>query len=157
MTTIAVNRECMAADTRVTTGASYYHSPKIFRIGDTLWGTAGDAFACLAVIDWLKTPKRSPFLLHRAFADHDRDSVLLVGLGPEGITLLTGWGTFERVLDDQIAIGSGSMAALEAMRHGSDPEMAVKRAMTHDECTGGHVQVEYLLPPELLPKRRKRR
>jgi len=157
MTTIAVNRECMAADTRVITGGSYYHAPKIHRVDDTLWGTAGDAFACLAVIDWLKTPKRSPFILHRAFADHDRDSVLLVGLGPEGITLLTGWGTFERVLDDQIAIGSGSMAALEAMRHGSDPETAVKRAMTHDEATGGQVQVEYLLPPELLPKRRRKR
>lgn len=159
MTTIAVCKTegVMAADTRVVTGGSFYHATKIFRIGDHLWGTAGAAFPCLAVIEWLKSPKRSPFLLHRAFADQDRDDVLLVGLGPEGICLLNGWGVFETVLDDKLAIGSGGTAALEAMRSGATAEEAVRRAMSHDECTGGHVQVEYLLPPELLPKRRKRR
>ena len=159
MTTIAVSKAegVMAADTRVISGGSYYHTAKIFRIGDTLWGTAGAAFPCLAVIEWLKTPKRSPFLLHRAFADYDRDDVLLVGLGPDGISLVNGWGVFETVLDDTIAIGSGGMAALEALRSGATAEDAIKRAMTHDEATGGQVQVEYLLPPELLPKRRRKR
>ena len=159
MTTIAVcKREgVMAADTRVVTGGSYYHATKVFRVGDHLWGTAGAAFPCLAVIEWLRSPKRNPAVLHRAFADQDRDDVLLVGLGPQGICLLNGWGMFEAVLDDSIAIGSGGTAALEAMRSGASAEEAVKRAMSHDECTGGHVQVEYLLPPELLPKRRKRR
>lgn len=161
MTTIAVSKSegVMAADTRVVTGGSYYHAAKIFRIGDTLWGTAGAAFPCLAVIEWLKTPKRNPILLHRAFADYDRDDVLLVGLGPDGICLLNGWGVCERLLDSEqfLAIGSGGMAALEALRSGATAEDAIKRAMTHDEATGGQVQVEYLLPPELLPKRRKRR
>ena len=159
MTTIAVSKTegVMAADTRVVTGGSFFHAPKIHRIGDTLWGTAGDGFACLAVVEWLKSPKRNPILLHRAFADHDRDDVLLVGLGPDGISLVNGWGMFERVLDDTIAIGSGGMAALEALRSGATAEDAIKRAMTHDEATGGQVQVEYLLPPELLPKRRRKR
>ena len=155
MTTLAVNRECMAADTRVVTGGSYYHAPKIFRIGTSILGTAGDGFPCLAFVDWFRSPQRKPLVLHRIFNDYDRDSIWIVELNPGGIHFWNGWGYAEKILDEFFAVGSGGQAALEAMRHGLTPEEAVARATTHDENTGAPVQVEYLLPPELT--RRKRR
>lgn len=117
MTTIAVcKREgVMAADTRVVTGGSYYHATKVFRIGDTLWGTAGAAFPCLAVIEWLKSPKRNPLVLHRAFADQDRDDVLLVVVVV--VVVVTG-PTYEpepiTPLPDSVMLGCGAWMS-EAM------------------------------------------
>lgn len=156
MTTVAVNRECIAADTRVITGGSYYHAPKLFRIGQSILGTAGDGFACLAFVEWFKSPRRNPGVLHKMFAEHDRDSIIVAELNAGGIYLWNGWGFAERLNDPYYAIGSGSMAALEAMRHGLDPEEAVRCATAHDESTGSPIQIEYLLPPELAPKRKRR-
>ena len=157
MTTIACNRECLAADTRVVTGGSFYHAPKLFRIGTSLLGTSGDGFACLLFLKWFQTPQRNPMLLRRLLGEEfDPYDILLVELNPAGIHLWTGHGVPETILDDCYATGSGGMAALEAMRHGSTPEEAVRRATGHDENTGGEIQVEWLLPPELLPKKRKR-
>ena len=155
MTTIAANRECIAADTRVTTGSSFYHAPKLFRIGTSIIGTAGDGFACLAFVEWFRSPRRNPHVLQKIFQDHDRDSIWIVELNPGGILFWNGWGYPERILDDFFAVGSGGQAALEAMRHGLTPEEAVLRATAHDECSGAPVQVEWLLPPELT-RRRKR-
>jgi hypothetical protein len=158
MTTIAANRECIAADTRVVNGSSYYHAPKIFRIGNSLLGTAGDGFACLAWVEWFKSPRRNPQTLHRMFGETvDRDAIWIVELNPSGIHFWNGWGVPETILDDCFAVGTGGMAALEAMRSGKTPEEAVHRALAHDENSGPPVQVEYLLPPELLkPKRRRK-
>ena len=69
----------------------------------------------------------------------------------------SGWGVAEKVNDPFYAIGSGGMAALEAMRSGFTPEEAVRRAISHDENTGSPIQTEYLLPPELAPKRRRKK
>lgn len=157
MTTIAISRECIAADTRVITGGSYWHENKVFRIGNSLFGTAGDGFGCLAFLEWYKSPRRNPAELHKAFGEIDRDDILIFELNPGGIYAWNGWGYPAKLLDDMYAGGSGGMAALEAMRHGLTPEQAVHRAIAHDENTGSPVQVEWLLPPELLPKRRKRK
>jgi 20S proteasome alpha/beta subunit len=156
MTTIAISREAMAADTRVVTGGSYWHEDKIFHIGNALFGTAGDGFACLAFLEWYKSPRRNPLELHKMFAEHDRDSVLVFELNPGGIYAWNGWGFPAKLNDDMYAGGSGGMAALEAMRHGMTPDEAVKRAIAHDENTGSPVQIKYLLPPELLPKRKRK-
>lgn len=156
MTTVAVTREAMAADTRVVTGSSFYHANKIFRVGPSLLGTAGSGFACLAFVEWFKSPRRNPQVLHKMFGDYDRDDILIAELNPSGIFLWDGWGYPERINDSFYAIGSGAMAALEAMRNGVDPDDAVRRAVAHDENTGAPVQLEYLLPPELSPKRKRR-
>ena len=156
MTTIAANRECLAADTRVVNGSSYYHAPKIFRVGNSLIGTAGDGFACLAFLDWFKSERRNPQTLHKMFGETDRDAIWCVQLDASGIYFWNGWGYPEKILDDYFAIGTGGMAALEAMRHGLTPEEAVNRAIAHDENSGPPIQVEWLLPPELLPKKKRR-
>lgn len=157
MTTIAVNRECIAADTRVINGGPFYHAPKLFRVGQSILGTAGDGFGCLAFVEWFKSPRRNPATLHKMFVEYDRNDVLIAELNPGGIYLWNGWGYPERINDPMYAIGSGSMAALEAMRNGATPEDSIKRAQAHDEATGAPVQVEWLLPPELLPRRRRKR
>lgn len=157
MTTIACSREAIAADTRVVTGSSYYHAPKLFRINQSIFGTSGDGFACLLFLEWIKTPQRNPLMLRRILGENfDPYSILIVELNPSGILLWTGHGVGERILDNEYATGSGGMAALEAMRHGATPEEAVRRATNHDENTGGDIQVEWLLPPELLPKKKRR-
>lgn len=156
MTTIAANRECLAADTRVVNGSSYYHAPKIFRIGNSLLGTAGDGFACLAFVEWFKSPRRNPQTLHKMFAELDRDAIWIVELNPSGIHFWNGWGYPETIMDECFAVGTGGMAALEAMRSGKTPEEAVSRALAHDENSGPPIQVEWLLPPELLSKRKRR-
>jgi 20S proteasome alpha/beta subunit len=155
MTTIAITREAMAADTRVITGGSFYHANKIFRIGQSLVGTAGDGFACLAFVEWFKSPRRNPQVLHKMFGDTDRDEIIVAELNPSGIHLWNGWGYPEKINDPYYAIGSGGMVALEALRNGADPDDAVRRAVAHDEATGAPVQLEYLLPPELTKRKRR--
>ena len=156
MTTIAISREGMASDTRVVTGSSYWHENKIFRIGNSLFGTAGDGFACLAFLAWYQSPRRNPAELHKMFAEHERSDILIFELNPGGIYAWNGWGFPAKLNDDMYAGGSGGMAALEAMRSGATPEDAVRRATAHDENTGSPIQTEFLLPPELLPKRKRR-
>jgi len=157
MTTIAANRECLAADTRVVTGSSFYHAPKIFRVGNSLLGTAGDGFACLAFVEWFKSERRNSQVLHKIFGETiDRDAIWIVELNPAGIYFWNGWGVPEKILDEVFAVGTGGPAALEAMRCGKTPEEAVTRAFAHDENSGPPVQVEYLLPPELIPRRKRR-
>jgi len=157
MTTIAINREAMSADTRVITGGSFWHESKIFRVGNSLFGTVGSGFACLAFLGWYQSPRRNPLELHKMFAEQDRDDILIFELNPGGIYAWNGWGYPAKLLDDMYAGGSGGMAALEAMRNGATPEEAIKRATAHDENTGSPVQTEYVLPPELLPKTRRKR
>lgn len=155
MTTIAVDlkKGVMAADRRVVTASSYYHADKIFRIGHSLFGTAGNGMQCLAFIEWAKS-KRIPAQLHKLIGEYDREGIIIAELNPYGIFLWDGWGFPERVRDPFLAVGSGGMAALEAMRHGMSAEDAIKRAMAHDECTGGEVQVCYLDEP--ITKRRRK-
>lgn len=156
MTTIAINRECMAADTRVITGGSYWHENKVFRVGNSLFGTAGDGFACLAFLAWYQSPRRNPLELQKMFAEQDRNDILIFELNPGGIYAWNGWGFPAKLLDDEYAGGSGGMAALEAMRRGAAPDEAIRSATAHDENTGAPIQVEWLLPPELVPKRKRR-
>ena len=156
MTTIACNRECMAADTRVSTGGAHYHANKIFRLGSSLFGTAGDGDMGLVMIDWLRTA-RNRQTLYKQWADYDRNEVWLIELNPGGICLWTGWGVQERINDKRYAIGTGQLAALKGMDKDETPEEAVRGAIDYDQYSGAPVQVEYLLPPELARKVRRKR
>jgi len=159
MTTIAANRECMSADTRVSieTG-QHYPATKIFRIGESLFGTAGHAMMCLVMIEWLKTPQRNRDRLYKQWSEENyyREECWLLELNPRGLFLWDGWGLPEKILSDHMAIGSGAKAALAAMAVGAEPEKAVKVAAGIDIYTHPPIQTEYLLPPELLKPKRKR-
>lgn len=169
MTTIAANLECMAADRRVSdsdendafTGWSY-PARKIFRIGNSLYGTSGHGSMCLVFIEWLKT-NRSRHALYRILGDEDRCAFRVLELrsaphrrGKATLHVWDGWGIPEQVLADHIAVGSGAKAACALLDKGEGPEGAIRGAMPHDFFTGGPIDVEWLLPRELLPARRKR-
>lgn len=156
MTTIVANLECMAADQRVSAeGAPYYHANKIFRIGNSLFGTAGDGFMSLLMIDWLKKGAKNRAALYKLWTDYERSAFWLLELNPNGLFLWDGWAIPEKLNDTRYAIGSGALAAVGAMDSGKTPEEAVKVATSLDVYSGAPIQVEYLLPPELSPRRRK--
>lgn len=147
----------MAADTRVSfETAPHYSANKIFRVGESLFGTAGDGFMCLVMVEWLKTA-RNRMNLYKQWNDYERDAIALLELNPRGLFLWDGWGVPEKIHGSRFAIGSGAQAAMRALDTGSTPEEAVKGAADYDIYTAAPVQVEYLLPPELARKGRKRR
>ncbi len=159
MTTIACNRECMAADSRCSdeSGISF-PVQKIFRVGESLFGTAGLASMGLVMIEWLNTA-RNRQQLYKQWSEENyyREEIWLIELNPRGIFLWDGWGVAEKVLLDKFSIGSGMKAAIALLNKDMSPEDAVRGAIECDIYTKDPVQVEYLLPPELVkPKKRKR-
>lgn len=158
MTTIAANHECMAADTRVSdenTGMSY-PATKIFRVGQSLFGTAGHGSMCLVMIEWLKT-NRNRQTLYKQWADYEREQIWILELNPRGLFLWDGWGVPEQVRRKSFAIGSGAKAALALLDKGDTPEEAIKGATNYDFYTAPPVDCEWLLPPELKLKTRRKR
>jgi hypothetical protein len=158
MTTIVANLEGMAADSRCVTGGAYFQVQKIHRIGDSLVGTAGDGFMCLAFLDWFRG-KRDPKKLHELIGEkeemYNRNDIDILELNERGLFLWNGWGYPEHILNDSYSVGSGSMAALALLREGKSLEESVKGAIGQDEYTGFPIQVEYLLPRELMVATKK--
>lgn len=155
MTTIVANLEGMAADTRVSAeGCPFYHSDKIFRIGDSLFGTAGDGMMGLLMIDWLRKGAKNRQALYKLWADYERSAFWILELNPQGLFLWDGWAIPEKLNDKRYAIGSGAGPALAALDGGSTLEDAVRCAANLDQYSGQPIHVEYLLPPELKRKRR---
>ncbi len=156
MTTIVCTHEGMAADTRVSVeGSAFYHANKIFRIGNSLFGTAGDGMMCLVMIEWLKTAQRSRHALYKHWTENtERYACGLLELNPNGIFLWDGWGVPEKINDKRYALGSGNMAAMDAIDHGADLEEAVRRAAKYDQYSGAPIQVEML---RAAPKGKRKR
>jgi hypothetical protein len=146
----------MAADQKVSAeGCPHYHANKIFRIGDSLFGTAGDGFMGLLMVDWLKKGAKNRAALYKLWNDYERSAFWLLELNPQGLFLWDGWAIPEKINDSRYAIGSGASAALGAMDAGKTPEESVRSAINLDIYSGAPVQVEYLLPPELKPRRKR--
>lgn len=144
MTTIATDGIVMAADSRVTGDGPMYPTEKIFRIRGSLFGTAGDGFMGLALLEWLKTKRRDRKALYEMWDKttlgiEDAD-VLFIELSPKGIFLWNCWGIAEPVRRPSYAIGSGAMAAVAAMETKS-PEDAIRTALNYDEFSGPPIQV----------------
>lgn len=145
MTTIVCNREGMAADTRVTSSGPMVHEDKIFRVGASLFGTAGDCSIGLLLLAWLKTT-RNVDRLHKQIPVEHRDDAEIVELNPGGILVWSGWGVARRLQDKSYATGSGAMAALSLLRSGKSLKDSVAGAIELDECSGPPIQVEMLKP-----------
>lgn len=158
MTTIVATLDAMAADQRVSVeGSPFYHADKIFRVGNSLFGTAGDGNMCLVMIEWLKTTQRSRLALYKLWGEYDRDQLWLLELRQEprpkrpALYLWSGWGVPERLHETRYAIGSGAMAAIDAIDHGADLVEAVKRAAKYDQYSGAPIDIV----PLKLKSRRK--
>jgi hypothetical protein len=157
MTTIVANLECMAADQRVTGDGPICHAKKMHRVGNSIFGLAGDVMAGLAVIEWLRTPKRNRAHLYKMFGEgvEWRYEFVLLELSEDGLALWNAWGVRLPILDKTYGIGTGSQAALAALDSGHTPEDAIRKAIRRDEYSGllTDPEVEWLLPPELKRRR----
>lgn len=158
MTTIVATLEWMAADQRCTGDGPICHAKKMHRVGDSIFGLAGDCMAGLAVIEWLRTKRRNKAALYKMFGEDVqwRYEFVLMELSDEGLALWNAWGVRMPLLDKSYAIGTGALTALEAIDNGLAPEDAIRKAAKRDEYSGliTEPEVEYLLPPELR-KRKK--
>lgn len=140
MTTIAASLTEMAADSALVTGGAVATVSKIHRIGKSIFGEAGSGFECLLLIEWLKGKRDRRALLKMPDA-FERDDVYILELSPDGLALWNGWGIRMPIKDECYAIGSGSMAAMAALKAGANPEEAVKIAAELDENTREPIEV----------------
>lgn len=139
MTTVAANRSCMAADSKVTVNDSEsYSARKIERIGDAIVGAAGHNRAINKFLRWVRRGGgRKP----RMVKGDELDAIVLTPAGLFRVDCQFDW---EPVKDEFLAIGSGAMAALAAMHCGLNPEGAVEIACRVDCDSAPPVDVLYL-------------
>ena len=154
MTTAAANLECIAADQRITSGNAPARTRKLRRIGDSVFAGSGAWDLVLVFYEWLEVPKRDRLRLYRLIPEDCRDQIEVLELSPQGLALWSGWGSRMLLLDKFYAVGSGGLSAMQGLKRGLSPEEAVSETFSLDEASGGSVEVEYLLPPELRRKRR---
>lgn len=158
MTTIVATREWMAADQRATDdGAPLCHVKKLWYIGDSIFGIAGDAHAAMVILRWMETKKRDPKALYEMFGEKDiawRYETVLLELSHSGLALWNGWGIPLPLLDDAYAIGTGAHAALAALDRGASPEDCIKQAAKRDQYSGVFREPEVL---HLLPQKGRKR
>ena len=142
MTTIASDRKSMAADSQVSWD---YHkgfkTPKLFRIGNSIYGLAGDNWGNV-FIEWAKTgfnEKKKPQIHDSIWDDVDFD---VLELAPTGLYLWDKHFVRVELKDDNYSIGSGSKFALVFMRKmNMSPAEAVKECCTIDDYTKEPVDV----------------
>lgn len=140
MTTIACNREEMAADSRTSDDAVFYTTAgKITRVGNNLVGCCGNLDSIAKFLTWFrkkKKPKDCP-----EFSGEDFEAIVL---SPGGMFMFANSCQPRRIVDEFYATGSGGMAALAALRCGKSPAEAVAIAILCDKNSGGPVVVERL-------------
>lgn len=128
----------MAADSKVMVDEVSYSTRKLYRIGDSIVGCAGDNSAIFKFLEWLKQPTRKLRILKS-------ETFTALVLRPDGLFRACNSSDFDEITDDCAAIGTGTQAALVAMRRfGSTPEQAVEAACAVDNNTGGPVLVYHL-------------
>lgn len=154
MTTIAANLEMISADQRMTSGNAPARMRKIRRIGECIYAGAGNVDLIFVFLAWLDAPKKDPLRLYRLVPEDYRSEFEILELSPQGLALWNGWGVKVPLLDKYYAIGSGNLSAMQAMKRGLPPDEAVSETFSLDECSGGTVESEYLLPPELRKRKR---
>ena len=141
MTTIAADPKLglMVTDSNVTDGAQKWSEHKVERIGDTLYGTCGDAVDGDKFYDWIRrgAKGRKPKL--------DENEFNALALNDKGLF----W--FDNKLHpirhkEPFAIGSGATAARAALECGADIVRAVEVACKVDAGSAPPVQVYRLSP-----------
>jgi hypothetical protein len=138
VTVVVVRDGVMASDSRATIeseagGIRYVHCEKIYKIPEMglIVGVAGDGFAALRFVEWLRTKPTKK-------GRKKRDDMLVVGEADFSALVLHKSGKLEEydrwltpeeiVLDvnQYYAIGCGAKAAMGAMAMGADAKRAVE-------------------------------
>jgi hypothetical protein len=146
MTTIAVSLTEMAADSCFSyegAGTDVFPTKKLYRIGDSIFGEAGDGPGAARMIQWLQRGqkyKEQP--KYERTLGNDEHAFCLVELCKEGIFLWDYACMRYPVRQEVFAIGSGRKVAMYCMRYEKkSPEQAVKAACLVDDGTREPVDV----------------
>ena len=144
MTTIVadVKRGVMAADSRVTTFSdlTQYSTEKLYRIGKSIYGEAGDVENSLKFRRWVQDGQLKK---GKPSFKYDNDSnFLILELSTDGLWLWDYTVVRQRLTEEVFAIGSGHKIALYAVRVlGKTAEQAIEEAAKIDIHTAPPVQV----------------
>lgn len=127
MTTVIATKKAIYADSLCDCSIAFY-SDKIFRVGESIYGVAGDLEEALQFIEWRKTGNNKP-----EFAESvDFDAI---EVNKTGIYLWQTKLVRMAVKNKTYAIGSGGQYAMGAMDEGATPEKAMKIAEKRDSST----------------------
>lgn len=135
MTTIAVNRREMAADSMgsVEHNGYSYALQKIRRVGDKVVGFSGQMQGIQRFLRWMEEGEDYEDLPE---FDAEADDFTAIVLDADGIRRYEGSCFPIVVLDPFHATGNGAQAALAAMRCGRNPREAVELACEINPHTG---------------------
>ncbi len=142
MTTIAANREEMAADSQGTRESGLIVSRndrKVRRLAGDIVSCAGNEDQCLEFEAWYEAGRDMA-----GKPDLEKDFGALVLTADGKLFKFYERGTPVEVFDDFIALGSGDEIAMGAMAVGATPEEAVEAACRLNMYTGSPVVVERL-------------
>jgi hypothetical protein len=140
MTCIVATRTHIYADSKCSTGDTHYPTPKIFRVGDDLVGTAGNNQGIERFLAWYGGKRKRP--LQRDKNDHF-DCVVVTR---DGIFAYGGCSFPDLVQRDFHIVGNGGKLAHAAMVAGASPRRAVEIACEISNDCGLPVQELALLP-----------
>jgi hypothetical protein len=137
VTTIIADAEAgvMVADSKTTDGSVKWSSQKIERIGDSIFGAAGEAQDIETFLAWIRRKKAAP---KPRIKDDDFVAIELNQ---------TGLFRWEHKLkpfppgSSKHAIGTGAMAAMAALEMGASAERACEVACLVDDASGLPLQV----------------
>lgn len=145
MTTVACNRQEIAADSCFTfdyVGSGVFKTEKLYRVGKSIFSEAGEGGTTTKIIQWIKDGQKRGNGKVPIFTKEEQGQGFVIELNKDGIFI---WdhGLFPYpVLDDFIAIGSGRMVALYAMKElKMTPEQAVREACKVDDATREPIHV----------------
>lgn len=145
MTTIACNRQEMAADSCFTfddigLGTGQASTRKLHRIGKSIFGERGENTTGMSIaLDWIRRGAK-----HKTRPDMPKGAdFYLLELSPADIFLWTSSLDRDPIEEPNFAIGSGAKAALYCMRYlGMTPRRAVEEAAKVDAFTKAPFYVE---------------
>lgn len=129
MTTCIATRIGIWSDTKCSY-SEHFRTRKLFKIGDSLFGGAGDLENYIRFIRARKTNTEPKFT---------KDEIDVIELNKEGLFL---WGRGLvpiEILDEYYVTGSGSAYALGALDMGATPVEAIKIAAKYDHMTNSDV------------------
>lgn len=131
MTTIAcsLKHKQMACDSRIT-GDVIFHADKVRKVGQSLFGVAGNWETCVTFLEWVESgTKEKPTL-------PDDDTFQAVELSKSGIYLWQRSCIRMPVQERFYACGSGAQGAMVAMSLDLEPKAAIAAVLRFDETTG---------------------
>lgn len=135
MTVIVYKDGVMAADTQETVNDVPRRCIKLYKVGKTIIGTAGDSYTGMMFVDWWKggaKPKDKPDLTNLDSEEEDFECLVWTEGKLYSVTRL--FQMVEINLDDHpyYAIGSGSGVAYGALAMGAKAKEAVEIACDYD-------------------------